>query len=1500
MPSPSSSDPASGGNFWEQAQHKKLNEREGGGGTPPPPKRRSKAKILLFVAGGLLLVTAGGVLALPAVASSIAPGMIASRSPQYMNGTATVSQTSFSWGGPQRIKGLKVVDKNNNFVASVDSVEVASGLLSLIRGNLDLGDSKIDGVKADIVKRADGKTNVESLAPQPPPAAKSEAASLPKGLQGKITLTNSSATFTDETTKSAAGTPTTASIKDFNATAQFGSNQPLKLSAKAATVNEATTGSISIDAVIDNWTNSDGAITPQAAKVDATVAIKNLPTALIDAFVPGLIKDGSMKVALGDTADINLTAKGSTAGGKADFTAVAPNAQLAAKLTLASNVITNDAPISVRVSSKGVEGFAPTLRQTLSQSNVTFASLPKADLTIDNVRFALPQTGKPMDLAGSGATIVATIAEMQGTVVLRKDASPSPFRIAPLNATIDARDLSKSVRLTAATDAQIDGNAAGLVNADIVAEGVLDASSKLGMPTSIKGDISLKGVNTAIAQPFVQALKLDLPNDVGPVLDAQIAIATDGAALPKGSTTPPADILLRVQSQHLNVDGAIRYTKERISAGEKGIRIAASRAAAMVGRFVSPDTGFAVLSSRNDAKGATINILTLDLPLNAQGQPDASKLVANMAIQLDGIALLPVKQTAGAVITTGQPLDIQTVSLAISAGNQGSVRGNIDGAVWHESKQFTLKGDFNIVNLLTNDAAGKLTPNLQAMKPTAQLNLTNLPVTIAHLLVPAAPAPGTVAASAAAPLDIAMLLQALAGDTLNLALTASSQASEGYQVGAAIRSERLTADLTAKGNSKRLDIGAMQAQATVTPQTVRTLLTTFAPDIQGTAQLASTNTLSIVVSPLSIPLTADNKADLAAVGAATAKISLPGRTLISGLTRKDKLGRPIDLGTFGVQDFNIDASFPVAALIGPAPIDKRATTLKLAGTILGGAQVTPIGVLTADVVTSLSDKKPAGPIALKLKLDRIDTLALERIAGSAGMVSGALGENAVVVLDANVQPPANAAGAPFDFNQATTTALIQITAPKLQTSGPISATISPAAITLNKPSKLTLSVDPAWANQMFLTPASGTPSLTLRSIAPIALTLDQFHFPRTGATGAAAKVEAALSLAVASMAIATADGKNLAFGPTTAQVRSRPPGPGGTPIDFNLGISQLTVGDGAPASDMAISGTIDNIISPDGTVNAANAVVNTRADLPRIPTVLIDALTTKDGTVVDALGALAAVTLNVERYPLDGQPALNSQPPLIELTAKSERAEASLKGTVRDGMYVSQAPFTARVSQVTQALSARFIKALPVLGTFEKTSADAPAALEVTNITAPLGKDFSKLNADIIFDPGEARFGTSSAFGELLKVVNSRTAGQVGQKLEPLTMQVRSGIATYQRWRVPLGEFVVETEGTVNLVNRTVDVVTYIPIGAVSDKVSAGLGGAGGLGKLLPGVLDAASLVPFRTSGSMDNPTTRVDPELMARNAVKAIDPEKLIKDNLKDLFKPKAPASPTSPIPPK
>ena len=154
-------------------------------------------------------------------------------------------------------------------------------------------------------------------------------------------------------------------------------------------------------------------------------------------------------------------------------------------------------------------------------------------------------------------------------------------------------------------------------------------------------------------------------------------------------------------------------------------------------------------------------------------------------------------------------------------------------------------------------------------------------------------------------------------------------------------------------------------------------------------------------------------------------------------------------------------------------------------------------------------------------------------------------------------------------------------------------------------------------------------------------------------------------------------------------------------------------------------------------------------------------------------------------------------------------------------------------------------------------------------------------------DPGEARFGTSTFFGQLLDLAKITKGGQLGKQLDPLVLTITDGVAAYPRYKIPLGEFTIESEGSVDLGKRTVNVVTWVPLGNLTDQAAGMFGANIGLGGLVgeAPILDKASMVPFRTRGSYDDPKTSADLDLFAKNVLKQVNPVDLLKKGLDQLL---------------
>jgi hypothetical protein len=346
-------------------------------------------------------------------------------------------------------------------------------------------------------------------------------------------------------------------------------------------------------------------------------------------------------------------------------------------------------------------------------------------------------------------------------------------------------------------------------------------------------------------------------------------------------------------------------------------------------------------------------------------------------------------------------------------------------------------------------------------------------------------------------------------------------------------------------------------------------------------------------------------------------------------------------------------------------------------------------------------------------------------------------------------------------------------------------------------------------------------------------------------------------------------------------------------LAFRLNIASAKAGDSPAASNVGLSGIVENLVSPRGAVDPARATITASGKMPAIPTALVDVLAGQDGLLVEALGPMVALDLDAQKVPLKPSTsgaAGGATGGTLKLHASSDRATLSAEGSIDDAVLAMSKPLNVSILELTDALAGRFVKGLPAIGSIQKQKGDRPAMIVGENLRVPLSKDFSKLNGVVRIDPGEARFGTSSLFGQLLDLARIKTSGVVGQKLDPLTVTLTNGVATYPKYRLPLGEFTIESEGTVDLTTRSVDVVTWVPLGSLTDQAAGLFTGSTGLGSLLgqAPVLDAASMVPLRTRGSFDDPKTSADLELFAKSIVKQIDPGKVIEKGLDELFKKK------------
>ncbi|MEL6796846.1 MAG: hypothetical protein AAFO89_08480, partial [Planctomycetota bacterium] len=152
------------------------------------------------------------------------------------------------------------------------------------------------------------------------------------------------------------------------------------------------------------------------------------------------------------------------------------------------------------------------------------------------------------------------------------------------------------------------------------------------------------------------------------------------------------------------------------------------------------------------------------------------------------------------------------------------------------------------------------------------------------------------------------------------------------------------------------------------------------------------------------------------------------------------------------------------------------------------------------------------------------------------------------------------------------------------------------------------------------------------------------------------------------------------------------------------------------------------------------------------------------------------------------------------------------------------------------------------------------------------------LDADIVVDVGTARFQASRAFGDVLVFARQRADNEVGRRLEAMTGTIRGGVLDYDPLELPLGEFTITSAGTYDFASRRTNVMTAIPLGALSDKamgeLNTGLGSA--LSRVVPGLREL-TMVPWRVKGTPGNLTITPDIEEFTRQITRTINPVNII-----------------------
>lgn len=1438
---------------------------------PGRGKKSGKGKKLLIAAGVLVALAGGAIALLPTIAGKFVNGTQVLTSDQLVG---SIQSTSLGWFGNQSAR-IALVDSKKKPAGALD-ITVDRSLLALATNWYDLGTIKVSGdvefregeavVKPANTTSQSGGTKVSVTTNQIP---------LPKNLKAKLELRLSKLTALDKDLKPV------AELSDVKADANLAVGSPITLDFSAKT------GAAPLEAKvkIENWTDSNGVIhldnaslAKSSPKVDAMVSAKDLSVALLDAIASTAAgKPLHLKQILGESLTFAASANGDYHGGAASLDVQSAGATANAKLSLKDGVIALDAPAEAKLTSAAAKAALDSFLTKEQLGSLAITRAPGGVVRIETLRAKLGDSGP--DLRGGAINASLTLDSVQGTLTAGE--TSSKVAVPSFAVTFASTDLSTGAKITAASSATIDSGSgpqnAGTLNADIALAGLLDdkGAPLVGLPKSIDGTVSLRGASTGVLQPFVAAalaksgVALDLPRDIGPTADLELTAASKNNVI---------DLDLNAQSQSLGAVAALRVTETEISTRERGVSLRLASAGQIASRVVKSDA----VSFTQPTGQIAIQVDELRVPFKSgTREPDLATLTAKTNVDVENWHVR-VNSLDTAPESTSESVDLHVRSFAIKlsrhttkGGFESSVRPEgtlvVDGAPvaieggvtarWLDLlwlKESNKPQELSVVSLLLERAS------------VGKVSVTGLPATLARLLPSGA--------------KIVPLARELTGGTVDVLWECGIARDAWHSLEVRSPSLRVSAGI-GQGEGKSLSIG-LAGDGVVTPALLDAVQS--GPD---KVTLRAPAKYTLTSDPVTIPLTAAGAPDFAKAGELKARLAVLGQAIVA---KGDQ--------SYGANDLTINVALPLSTLS-----DKGAGGE--ASVQATGGLVTPDGQNFGAVAARASAPLGAlyalkGPATIEVRVNDVATAGLDKAINQPGLVSGALGPTAQITASTRIDPRSKDGKSLADtIAGGEITADVTLLAPRVEIRQPLRATLLPDRIQLTSADPIRWTIDPAWFDRFVLgkgqplAPGAKPSDLSMTGPAKAEVVINKAVISRANSAGIGGPLKPgifALDATARIDALELADSRNVRtqMGDATVKLRHLDGAPG---VAFDLNFGRLAIvpdpGKAGPGGG-SIAGTVTNIGDASGALNTANPVITAKGDIKSIPTALIDAFSVKNGLPGDILGPSVNLTLDAKNFSKTGgtiRTDITSTETKLSSANGPEallpRAVIQINGEVQNGVLIT--PMLIALRRLDGELSRKAGNLLPTLAEVEKRFEDKQAIIQSNRLELPLDGDLRKLNGQVTIEPGEVRFKLSGGLGGFLKRLNARDEGKALQRLKPLTITCVNGVLSYPRWAFPVGEFNLELEGlAINLPAERLDVVTWVPFGQLADDAGKLFGSIPGI-SAVGGALNQATMMPFRTSGPLNNPSTKPDLELAGKGLLKSVSPERVI-DILKDVVQPK------------